>query len=1116
MKTRQVKNVKGIFFIFLMLAVFSAAAVLQPGDIAVIGINCDDPDTVAFVALADLPEGEVIRFTDSGWKSDNTFRANEGGVAYTVPSGGLAKGTVVSKDNPFTSAGWGVDNSGLGSGGFLLSSSGDQILAFQGDASSPTFIYALNDKGAGVWQSDATDSNTSALPSGLVDGTTAVALNEADNAKYTGITSGNRAELLAAVSDRNNWTGDNANRQTIDTTPWTVTGGAGDDPNISMASSVEFGKVQPGSVTTQALQVVNTGPSNDLVISAFTPVSGDTAVFSVGALPSAISPGGGLANIDIIYAPGFITGAVHSAVFNLLCNDPSDPTNAVTFSGMTEFGALSISNIQYTTNPSGDSPYNGQEVTTRGICTVAYRTTPYNYYVLSEPEGDAWNAVLVFDFNHMPEIGDEVQITGTVDEYYNMTEIKDITSYQVLSRSNTVSETVIPCTDLEQEKYEAVLVRVNTVTVSDENIGGYQYEWEVQDAGGTCPVQDLIPYRYIWRLGASLDAIRGVVWDYQNYYALQPRNDDDFIGRDVMHYALKGLVITPDGPKSNWFVEILDDDIVTVTNIQPAGVATVVDTQGIIFPGLIDAHNHPSWNSFPTLQFNNFPFGHRDEWGEGEQEYDDWKLKRSQVRNYSSVNDSSKSTISKFAEILELMAGCITIQGNYDGREYAHPDVMLFNIEQHPARMVTDIFAWEMSSSERQWLKDEIAGGAVNAVLIHLSEGPDATSLNQFYTWYNWGMLDETTAIIHGVPYGSNELVKIAAAGAKILWSPMSNMKLYEATLNIKLAKELGVKVGLSPDWTPSGCYNMLEELGYAWYLNETMYDSAYTPKEMCDMVTIVNAEACGLDWRFGRISRGYSAGFCVIDGDWNDPYMSLINARPKDVKLTIIDGMPRYGDPSLVQQLGVTGEYVNVWGRQKMMNIAFDHPFLDWSQETYAEITSHLRDAHNTLNTSCTSGFLDSEELQFLDAHLLQKGPDNIVPFTGDSPVVHPVGTVEYVSGIETNMIFNWKLFWDNVTASRELVHRHIAIVRIDDPGSVKQVIATNLLNDEPNQDVVFTPSFVDSINEYTFRFVTEDTEGNLRTNTFDDIRITVTPEPAAGIFALACCLLMIRRRFQ
>ncbi|MDJ0598376.1 MAG: hypothetical protein QNJ37_06005 [Crocosphaera sp.] len=85
--------------------------------------------------------------------------------------------------------------------------------------------YALNSEGnPGVWQSDSTSSNTSALPTGLVNGETAVALDEIDNAIYTGTTSGTKEELLAAISDKSNWSGNNSTRQTIPTNAFSVTG----------------------------------------------------------------------------------------------------------------------------------------------------------------------------------------------------------------------------------------------------------------------------------------------------------------------------------------------------------------------------------------------------------------------------------------------------------------------------------------------------------------------------------------------------------------------------------------------------------------------------------------------------------------------------------------------------------------------------------------------------------------------------------------------------------------------------------------------------------------------------------------------------------------------------
>ncbi|MGD1698471.1 hypothetical protein [Dapis sp. BLCC M229] len=179
---------------------------LSAGDIAIVGFNFDNTDEFAFTSLVDIAAGTQINFTDNGWQADRTFRATEGTFTWTAATD-IAAGTII---NPTVSS-------------ILFSAAGDQILAYQGDSSSPNFLYALNSEGnPGIWQSDSTSSNTSALPTGLVNGETAVAVNEFDNAIYTGITSGTQAELLAAISDSSNWLGSNSSRQTMPTNPFTV------------------------------------------------------------------------------------------------------------------------------------------------------------------------------------------------------------------------------------------------------------------------------------------------------------------------------------------------------------------------------------------------------------------------------------------------------------------------------------------------------------------------------------------------------------------------------------------------------------------------------------------------------------------------------------------------------------------------------------------------------------------------------------------------------------------------------------------------------------------------------------------------------------------------------
>ncbi|HOW98202.1 MAG TPA: amidohydrolase family protein [Kiritimatiellia bacterium] len=743
-----------------------------------------------------------------------------------------------------------------------------------------------------------------------------------------------------------------------------------------------------------------------------------------------------------------------------------------------EATALTVSNVQYTTAAGGASPYSGSSVTVSGVAVYA---DPQGY-TLSDAGGGPWSGVYINDPFHRPNPGDRVTLGGTVRESRNMTVLTNVSSYSLTSTGAPVAATWMPGRQVTNEAYEGVLVRVTNATVRNINVRGTETYWQAGDTSANFYVATRVPYRYVWVSNQVLSAIQGVVFSVGTTNSISPRSDDDLVGRTVFEYALRGLVMTPGGPRTNWYVHVRDDDIVAVTSAAPPGV-TAVDTGGIIFPGLLDVHNHPAYNSFPTLMFNNFPFGHRDQWGEDDAEYDDWKNRRIALR--TAEGDSTNDTITKYGECLELMAGCVAIQGQSNNDpEHTHPDVILYNIEEFPSRVWCNIFPWRMTNTsgiaERTNLLLRIAGGAVNAAMIHLSEGTDTTARAQFATWRGWGMLNSSVAIIHGAALGTNEFAQMAAAGAKLIWSPMSNMKLYAGTANIRAAKQAGVVIGLSPDWTPSGCFNLLEELGYAWELNQSVFSNAFTARELCDMVTINNARCAGLTNRYGQIAAGFNAGLAVIEGDPADPYLSLIRARPSSVLLTVVDGTPRYGDPALMSSLGVSGESVDVRGRTKIFNIAVSHPFLEHSQRRFTNLVAMLRTAHATL---APVNELDREELQLLDLAFLQRSGDDVVPFRADNPISAGPGGGTYDLGSNLSLTFRYQDFWDNDAFITGLTHT-ISIVPARYSNLVLQTIATNWPNDPARETVNFTIDFQDMHTNYIFSFVTRDLQGNGRTS--------------------------------
>jgi hypothetical protein len=211
MELAMQKFVGTILVIVVCLAVFAspvtAGDVLGPGDIAIIGYNFDNDDEFAFVCLKEVSAGTEIRFTDQGWKTDNTFLDfdNDGPLSWQAPSTGCKLGEIVKIRvlDYYTN--------------MSLNSNGDQIIVHQQLETGTNLIYALNAAGPN-WMAEATNETNSSIPSALSSLTPSplISITSYDNAIYKGTKSfDTTTDALAAIGNIDNWTGDNSVRQTM-------------------------------------------------------------------------------------------------------------------------------------------------------------------------------------------------------------------------------------------------------------------------------------------------------------------------------------------------------------------------------------------------------------------------------------------------------------------------------------------------------------------------------------------------------------------------------------------------------------------------------------------------------------------------------------------------------------------------------------------------------------------------------------------------------------------------------------------------------------------------------------------------------------------------------------
>jgi hypothetical protein len=67
----------------------------------------------------------------------------------------------------------------------------------------------------------------------------------------------------------------------------------------------------------------------------------------------------------------------------------------------------------------------------------------------------------------------------------------------------------------------------------------------------------------------------------------------------------------------------------------------------------------------------------------------------------------------------------------------------------------------------------------------------------------------------------------------------------------------------------------------------------------------------------------GKKADLVVIAGSKGDPHQALINATETDIRLVVINGIPRHGEKSLMTALGVSGERLTLNGKAYVLNLA-------------------------------------------------------------------------------------------------------------------------------------------------------------------------------------------------
>jgi 5-methylthioadenosine/S-adenosylhomocysteine deaminase len=496
---------------------------------------------------------------------------------------------------------------------------------------------------------------------------------------------------------------------------------------------------------------------------------------------------------------------------------------------------------------------------------------------------------------------------------------------------------------------------------------------------------------------------------------------------------LRGTVVTMDSAGTilqNGNVLVRNGMIVATWNGQnpPKGIsiggAVQVDlgSSARIFPGLINLHNHPTYNMVdlwpaPSSHveanlgrpLGTEPYANRYQWNlmlNNASPEERRLVENPQTLLNSPIGLNLYPEVGKYSKVKAMLGGETADEGAPSNP--TTDNILIRNAESSNfgrARIESRVASINgLNGTDLSNLLARMQNGQVDAWIVHLAEGvrdsqrrtgDTISSRAEFSALTSKGLLTDTTVIIHGSGLEPEDFATMRAApsirfdgtgdglGAKLVWSPLSNLLLYGQTALIYHALKAGVIVSLGTDWNPSGSRNLLDELKIAditlrdprllgadrdlvpsLSITGKGADARETAeialdKLLVEMVTSNPAKTLRWTPEVGSIESGKFADLVLITkpqhssaaGLPDSPYRNLIDATEADVRLVLVNGEPLSGDVALMAALK-PGDYEIVTSTNGCFEKAVDvtNPAIPLGTETFAHIQNTLRDALNAM----------------------------------------------------------------------------------------------------------------------------------------------------------------------
>jgi cytosine/adenosine deaminase-related metal-dependent hydrolase len=293
----------------------------------------------------------------------------------------------------------------------------------------------------------------------------------------------------------------------------------------------------------------------------------------------------------------------------------------------------------------------------------------------------------------------------------------------------------------------------------------------------------------------------------------------------------------------------------------------------IVFPGLINSHDHLDFNLFPKL--GNKAYSSYTEWGK--------HIHTIYADEIAAILKIPKELRNRWGVYKNLLCGVTTVVNH--GERSGMTDTLI-NIYEKPQSIHSIQF-------ERGWKKKLNNPLQIKkAAVIHIGEGTNEAAQKESDELLKWNLLNRKLIGVHGVALTPTQAKSFKA----IVWCPQSNYFLLDTTAKANHLKKF-TQILFGTDSTLTGSWNIWD------HIRTARKTQMLTDEELYQSLTIKAAAIWQLNT--GSIQEGLDADLVVAKAkNYSTSIASFYDTKPEDILLVIHQGEIRLFDESIYHQI--------------------------------------------------------------------------------------------------------------------------------------------------------------------------------------------------------------------